>query len=203
MERERQADIARAQQAERDEAARIERERMAAEQRRIDQDKADLEAERQRLAKEREAIEAAKVVPTPIRSTDQVPAEPGLYIVTDVGDQPAAPTLVERLRTEAGLCRNDGAGDIAALLDEAANALTASESLLALTNEALAACQAQAAGKIRELEARLRAARYDDEIDDGDMIDDEQDGHCDCGALHSEGTEESDSGQCSACGGAI
>ena len=81
--------------------------------------------------------------------------------------------------------------------------LTASESLLALTNDALAACQAQAAGKIRELEARLRAARYDDEIDDGDMIDDEQDGHCDCGALHSEGTEESDSGQCSACGGAI
>ena len=81
--------------------------------------------------------------------------------------------------------------------------LTASESLLALTNDALAACQAQAAGKIRELEARLRAARYDDEIDDGDMSDDEQDGHCDCGALHSEGTEESDSGQCSACGGAI
>lgn len=83
------------------------------------------------------------------------------------------------------------------------SSLTASESLLALTNEALAACQAQAAGKIRELETRLRAARYDDEIDDGDMSDDEQDGHCDCGALHSEGTEESDSGRCSACGGII
>lgn len=95
------------------------------------------------------------------------------------------------------------AADADAQIAELRTALTASESLLALTNEALAACQAQAAGKIRELEARLRAARYDDEIDDGDMDDDEQDGYCDCGATHSEGTEEMDSGQCSACGGII
>lgn len=71
------------------------------------------------------------------------------------------------------------------------------------TNEALAACQAQAAGRIRELEARLRAARYDDEIDDGDMDDEVTSGHCECGALHSEGTEEMDCGRCAACGGLI
>ncbi len=71
------------------------------------------------------------------------------------------------------------------------------------TNEALAACQAQAAGRIREMEARLRAARYDDEIDDGDMDEDDKSDHCECGALHSEGTEEMDSGRCSACGGAL
>lgn len=39
---------------------------------------------------------------------------------------PAEPTvrpLVERLRDEADLCRNDGANDIADLLDEATEAL--------------------------------------------------------------------------------
>ena len=111
-----------------------------------------------------------------------------------------SPEAVERAASGAEL---NGQRWLAEMLRELSRSLTASESLLALTNDALAACQAQAAGKIRELEARLRAARYDDEIDDGDMSDDEQDGHCDCGALHSEGTEESDSGQCSACGGAI
>lgn len=40
----------------------------------------------------------------------------------------ANPTLAERLSTESDLCRNDGAADIAALLDEAAVALTAAES---------------------------------------------------------------------------
>ena len=40
---------------------------------------------------------------------------------------PANPPLSERLSTEADLCRNDGAADIAALLDEAAAALIASE----------------------------------------------------------------------------
>lgn len=71
------------------------------------------------------------------------------------------------------------------------------------TNEALAACQAQAAGRIRELESRLRAARYDDEIGDGDIDDGDESGCCDCGALHSDGTEEMDSGRCSACGGIL
>lgn len=40
--------------------------------------------------------------------------------------------LIERLSDEADLCRNDGAGDIASLLDEAAKAL-------GLADEALAA----------------------------------------------------------------
>ena len=43
-----------------------------------------------------------------------------------------AESLLERLRNEADLCTNDGAGDIANLLDEAANAL-------GLADEALAA----------------------------------------------------------------
>lgn len=33
--------------------------------------------------------------------------------------------------------------------------------------------------------------------------DDLSDGMCDCGAIHSEGTEEADSGICSCCGGTI
>jgi hypothetical protein len=36
-----------------------------------------------------------------------------------------APTLVERLQDEADLCRNEGATDIAALLDEASATITA------------------------------------------------------------------------------
>lgn len=86
--------------------------------------------------------------------------------------------------------------------DEARAALTASEKLLGDTNEALAACQAQAAGRIRELETRLAAARYDDELT-GDDEHDNDSGHCECAALHSDGTEEMDSGVCSACGGLI
>jgi hypothetical protein len=40
---------------------------------------------------------------------------------------------------------------------------------------------------------------------DHDPMDDPigEDGHCDCGAMHSEGTEESDLGVCSCCGGKI
>lgn len=38
-------------------------------------------------------------------------------------------SLIQRLLNEAGLCRNETAEDIAVLLEEAANALTASEKL--------------------------------------------------------------------------
>ena len=35
------------------------------------------------------------------------------------------------------------------------------------------------------------------------VTEDDKSDHCECGALHSEGTEEMDSGRCSACGGAL
>jgi hypothetical protein len=48
----------------------------------------------------------------------------------------------------------------------------------------------------------VSADRYSDELVDPPDSEGESP-YCECAALHSEGTEEMDSGQCSACGGIL
>ena len=69
---------------------------------------------------------------------------------------PIGQTLIQRLQDEADLCRNEGADDIAALLDEAAEALKDSDWLRARLDSAHEIVQRQTAA-LREADARYMA----------------------------------------------
>jgi hypothetical protein len=77
-----------------------------------------------------------------------------------VSDRSATRTLSERLSAEADLCRNEGAADIAALLDEAAVALAARDEYAAQVRtvlEAHCADLTECAKKFREAGMALTA----------------------------------------------
>lgn len=75
-------------------------------------------------------------------------------------ERPVGPhaQLVERLQDEAGLCRNEGADDIAALLEEAAAALDAQADNIEWRDEGAADNLRRVAGHCRLQERDARAA---------------------------------------------
>lgn len=89
-------------------------------------------------------------------------------------------------RAERSFCSSDPT-----LVEELSDALKAAD-------EALAACQSQAAGRIRELESQLKAARYSDELVDSDEDERDDSPYCDCGDIPTE--EEEAFNRCSCCG---
>ena len=70
---------------------------------------------------------------------------------------PISRPLLDRLQDEADLCRNDGADDIAALLDEAVAALQWDEVMLRQALGALCTCSHEQ--RVAALALRLRLAR--------------------------------------------